>query len=86
MTKKRVGKLTYETNTNSILGRGSFGTVFPGFLEIKGSSHQPVAVKRILNSELEAPFIQREVELMKKVSDHPNILRYICTEKDVDFL
>ena len=84
MTRKKVRNLTYETS--SILGRGSFGTVFSGFLEIKGSHNQSVAVKCVLNSDLEAPFIQREVDLMKKVSDHPNILRYICTEKDVDFL
>jgi len=80
MTTKKVGeRLSYDQK--AILGRGTFGTVFNGFLEILA-----VAVKRIQNSEPEAPFIHREVELMQKAKDHPNILRYICTERDNKFM
>lgn len=86
MTTKTVGNLSYETNTNTVLGKGSFGTVFSGTLLKDDGSYQSVAVKRILNSEPDANDIQREVELMKRVSDHPNILRYICTEADDYFV
>ena len=92
MTMKKVGGfLSYDMKT--ILGRGTFGIVFKGSFEIdsysrdtKEPSSTAVAVKRIQNPEPEAPSIQREVELMKRAGDHPNILRYICTEKDDKFL
>ncbi len=78
-TKKVGGDLSY--NTKQILGRGTFGIVFHGFIEVT-----PVAVKRILKSEPEAPSIELEVELMQKAKYHPNILRYICTERDKTFM
>ena len=90
---KKVGdKLSYDPKT--ILGRGSFGIVFKGLLESKmginsnsrGSIKTAVAVKRFQNSEIEAISLQREVLLMQRAGDHPNILRYICTEKDDDFM
>jgi len=86
MTTKTVGNLSYETNANTVLGKGTFGTVFSGTLLKDDGSYQSVAVKRILNSEPDANDIQREVELMKMVNDHPNILRYICTETDDYFV
>lgn len=86
MALKTVGNLSYDTNADTILGKGSFGTVFPGTMLETSGSCQAVAVKRMLNSEPEAVGIQREVELMKVVSDHPNILRYICTETDDYFV
>ena len=84
MAMKRVGNLSYDMKT--VHGRGRFSTVFHGSLEINNGTSKAVAVKRIQNSEPEAPFIQREVELMQKVSDHPNILLYICTEIDDYFV
>ncbi len=79
-----VGNLVYDTSKK--LGDGSFGTlVFNGFHrdEVK-----PVAVKRVqrLSIRTESNILQREVELMQKASDHSNILRYICTEMDMDHL
>ena len=84
MTTKTVGNLSYETNANAVLGKGTFGTVFSGTLLKDDGSYQ--SVKRILNSEPDANDIQREVELMKMVNDHTNILRYICTETDDYFV
>ena len=82
MTTKQVSELlSYDEGV--VLGRGSFSFVYLGFLK---DNSKTVAVKRIQNSEPEAPFIQREVELMQKVSDHPNILLYICTEIDDYFV
>ena len=79
-----VGNLSYDMKT--VHGRGRFSTVFHGSLEINNGTSKAVAVKRIQNSEPEAPFIQREVELMQKVGDHPNVLRYIYSEMDSNFL
>lgn len=94
MAMKKVGdQLSYDPK--NILGRGSFGIVFKGHLESKmgnnrnssrGSDKRAVAVKRFQNSEIEAIALQREVVLMQRAGDHPNILRYICTEKDDDFM
>ncbi len=86
MTTKKVSRfLSY--NEDIKLGRGSFSYVYQGILENDdGSSSKTVAVKRILNSEQDSPFVQREVELMQMAGDHPNILRYICTEKDEYFV
>ena len=81
----RVGKLKY--NKGKVVGRGSSGTyVFRGFL----GPHEngiPVAVKRMQRSpNLDESLIQREVELLKKANDHPNIIRYIHQESDSNFL
>jgi len=75
----RVGHLSYDPK--SIIGRGSYGTTV-----FKGIHLGPVAVKRILRNEVNDSAIQIEVELMKKAIDHPNILRYYCTEMNDDFL
>jgi len=78
MTAKQVSPLlSYDEGV--ILGRGSFSFVYLGFLK---DNSKTVAVKRIQNSESETHSIRREVELMQRADDHPNILRYICTEKD----
>ena len=65
------------------LGRGSYGTVFRGTL-----NGDPVAVKRIL-WDLDVTVmasIEKEAELLLGVGDHPNILRYLRTEKDKIFM
>lgn len=84
----RVGNTSLSYDPNNIIGRGSCGTtVFQGFHTVFGSD-KPVAVKRIVKSSQHAAesAILREVELMKKVKNHFNILRYICTETDDNFL
>lgn len=43
-----------------------------------------VAVKRILRNPDQD--FAREVKLMLRVVEHPNILRYYCCEMDSDFL
>lgn len=89
MTK--VGKLSIDKGEK--LGQGRFGTVFEGTYSYSGSIFRtskitPVAVKRVLRTQLDEDefFIQREVELMRESGDHPNILRYVCTEMNDDFL
>jgi len=92
MNTKRVGKIIYDPN--KMLGRGSFSLVYSGILELNHNNESrinerplAVAVKRLqYNTQQEANAIQREIELMQKTSDHPNILRYICTEKNIDFV
>ena len=76
-----VGELSY--NRIDIIGEGSYSTVFSGFY-----SSKPVAIKRMLRKYDKDDFaVQlREVELMKKAGDHPNILCVIRTEMNDDFL
>ncbi len=78
-----IGKLIFEKR----IGTGSFGTVFSGF---HSDSRQPVAVKKVYRqhdvNESNRLLRQMETEVMEKASGHPNILGYICTEKDADFL
>ena len=82
-TIRVVGDLSYDTK--NILGEGSFGTlVFSGFYR----NERAITVKRVQKYYLqdELDILQWEVELMNAASDHPNILRYICTEKNDDFV
>ena len=80
-----VGKLNY--NQKKIIGRGSYGTiVFQGFVLGLYEKDRPAAVKRYQRSHVNESLFNWEVELMKKASDHPNILRYIRTERDANFL
>lgn len=81
----RVGKVNY--NQTKVVGRGSYGTyVFRGFLGLH-EYDRPVAVKRMQRGpNLDESLIQREVELMKRASEHPNILRYIRQDSDPIFL
>jgi len=84
-----IGNLRYDPK--KVIGRGNFGVVFRGNYHrvdnISGSGKLEVAVKRILSSNVddEESFL-REVDLMKAAKDHPNILRYICTESNDDFM
>ena len=85
-----VGKLSYDPN--KVLGRGSFGTVFSGFhVYLDKSLFRPakstqVAVKRVEKSIVNEPLFRKEEELMKKANNHPNILKYIHTEINAEFL
>ncbi len=86
MSFVRVRKVKYYADL--IIGRGSFGIVYSGNLRrgIYGGNNEPIAVKRVERGRVDESAIQREVELMVKANDHPNILRYCCTEMNNDFL
>jgi len=94
--RKVSGELRYDPN--DIIGKG-FCTVFSGFYKPKPvgalggflkkdhSLSTPVAVKQIQIANLKnLQEVQNEVDLMIKVKDHPNILRYISKETTIDFL
>lgn len=86
MSTYRVGKVKY--NPDKVIGRGNFGTVFRGILrgDIHGADEKPIAVKRVERIRVDESLIQREVELMQKANDHPNILHYFCTEMNNEFM
>ncbi|KAM6155219.1 serine/threonine-protein kinase/endoribonuclease IRE2 [Rhynchocyon petersi] len=72
-----VGKITF--NPQDVLGRGAGGTfVFRGQFE-----GRPVAVKRLLRECF--GLVRREVQLLQESDQHPNVLRYFCTERDAQF-
>lgn len=87
---KTVGKLRYDLK--NILGRGRFGTVFSGLhVYLDGSLFRsekatPVAVKRVERGFVDDSVLRWEEELLKKIRHHPNILSYIHTEINVEFL
>ncbi|KAF4532401.1 hypothetical protein B566_EDAN003853 [Ephemera danica] len=73
----RVGKI--ELFPDQVLGRGCEGTfVFHGRFE-----GRPVAVKRLLPECFTVA--DREVDLLRESDEHPNVIRYFCTEKDRQF-
>ena len=84
---RTVGKLNLEEQ----IGSGSFGTtVYRG---IHSYSSQPIAVKKVVYRQQSFhvnesnELVQRmEIEVLEKARGHPNILGYICTEIDADFL
>ncbi|KAM3916334.1 serine/threonine-protein kinase/endoribonuclease IRE2 [Leptodactylus fuscus] len=69
-----VGKISFSSK--DVLGRGAGGTfVFRGRFD--GRS---VAVKRILPDSF--ILADREVQLLRESDEHPNVIRYYCTESD----
>eukprot|EP01029_Cantina_marsupialis_P032012 TRINITY_DN943_c0_g1_i7.p1 TRINITY_DN943_c0_g1~~TRINITY_DN943_c0_g1_i7.p1 ORF type:complete len:684 (+),score=94.85 TRINITY_DN943_c0_g1_i7:55-2106(+) len=63
------------------LGKGSHGTtVFEGRLNGK----RTVAVKRMLRSLDE--FAQKEIDLLLRADDHPNVVRYFVAESTATFM
>jgi serine/threonine-protein kinase/endoribonuclease IRE1 len=72
-----VGKIAFSPT--SVLGKGCEGTfVFKGKFE-----GRECAVKRILPECF--AFADREVDLLKESDQHPNVIRYFCTESDGQF-
>ncbi|KAI4494432.1 hypothetical protein M0802_008924 [Mischocyttarus mexicanus] len=70
----KVGKITF--NTGEVLGKGCEGTfVYKG--EFDG---RLVAVKRLLPDCF--TLADREVALLRESDEHPNVVRYFCTEHD----
>lgn len=89
-TIKTMDRLSYDSTV--IIGKGTVGNVFKGSYRknllgaVFGFANLSVAVKRIQKSHLaDETAINREVEPMLQAGDHPNILRYICTEMDDNF-
>ncbi|MGH0169957.1 UNVERIFIED_CONTAM: hypothetical protein FKN15_014692 [Acipenser sinensis] len=73
----RVGNIAF--NPKQVLGHGAEGTiVYKGSFDNRG-----VAVKRILPECFS--FADREVQLLRESDEHPNVIRYFCTEKDRQF-
>lgn len=53
-------------------------------MSIRGQfDNRPVAVKRILPECFS--FADREVQLLRESDEHPNVIRYFCTERDRQF-
>jgi len=96
MMTKVNGELSYDPD--DMIGKGGFGFVFSGFYSqsTPGGAFSifsirppptPVAVKRIQKVDVKnLSKVQHEVETMIKAEDHPNILRYISTQTNNDFL
>ncbi|KAL4648006.1 serine/threonine-protein kinase/endoribonuclease IRE1 [Arapaima gigas] len=53
------------------------------FIKLGQFDNRPVAVKRILPECFS--FADREVQLLRESDEHPNVIRYFCTEKDRQF-
>ncbi|KAI5969920.1 IRE1 [Candida margitis] len=74
---KQKKKLQIENNlviSDKILGYGSHGTVvFEGTFE-----NRPVAVKRMLLDFFD--IANHEVRLLQESDDHPNVIRYFCSQ------
>ena len=83
---EKVGSLlSYDKKI--VLGRGTYSYVYHGFLKNNNGSNKAVAVKRCFQiGEVNTDAIQQEVELMKRAIHHSNILRYISTEMNDDFV
>ncbi|XP_054393230.2 serine/threonine-protein kinase/endoribonuclease IRE1 isoform X2 [Pongo abelii] len=72
-----VGKISFCPK--DVLGHGAEGTiVYRGMFD-----NRDVAVKRILPECFS--FADREVQLLRESDEHPNVIRYFCTEKDRQF-
>ncbi|AAS52213.2 ADR293Cp [Eremothecium gossypii ATCC 10895] len=66
--------------SDKILGYGSSGTVvFQGSFQ-----HRPVAVKRMLIDFFDVA--SHEIKLLAESDDHPNVVRYYCSEVTEKFL
>ena len=61
----------YEVDLNTVLGRGHYATVNLG---VERKSGLQVAVKRIQISKSRVEALKREVEVLRKVGRHPNIV------------
>ena len=74
-----IGQRWFQYNERSLLGSGAMGTVYKGY---DCNSHEPVAIKRVIDRYANNPEIRRrahqEAELMFR---HPNLVEMIgCCE------
>lgn len=76
--KISIGKVSFKSE--SVLGYGSKGTcVFEGYYE----DSQRCAVKRIVSQYIN--IADREVDFLRSLQN-PNLVRYLATEKDAQFI
>ncbi|CAG9803156.1 unnamed protein product [Chironomus riparius] len=71
-----ISEISYDEN--DILGHGSTATVFAGKFQSRD-----VAVKRVPKDK--SKLIEREVDLLLKGDNHPNIVRYFMLAEDPDY-
>ena len=71
-----ISEISY--NENDILGHGSTSTVYAGKFQSRD-----VAVKRVPKDK--SKLIEREVDLLIKGDNHPNIVRYFMLAQDPDY-
>jgi len=78
---KEIGKLRFcqysDQSFESINIKGRFGRVFKGDFE----ETVDVAIERIKKRD----FIV-ELDVIRKAQNHPNIIRYYCSEEDAEFV
>ena len=79
MLKRISDHLSYYRNEE--IGKGTYGVVFRGYFEGFEGNEEPAAVKQIING---VNIDSKEVEVLMELK-HPNILRYLWTEKDDNF-
>ena len=68
----------FKHNKDKELGTGAHGTVYEGSFQ-----GRPIAIKQVLRSFPTS--LCREISIMKKIDQHPNILRYFAKEEDPNF-
>lgn len=77
-----IGPISYDRK--NLLGEGGFGFVFRGtFRDGESGEESTVAVKQIQHGNVNTD--EREVDALKKLRDHPNVIRLYGTEKDEHF-
>jgi len=71
LLKKGPIETYYDVDYENILGRGHYAVVN---LAVNKSTGQKVAVKRIAIAKSRVEALKREVEVLRKVGRHPNIV------------
>lgn len=81
--ERTCGKLIYDQS--HVIGRGSSGVSV--HIGCYGATREKVAAKRFNKTFItDVSVILREVEVMKRANNHPNILRFFGSEMDENFL
>ena len=70
-------KLHYCRRDSVFCPSGRFGSIFKGTFE----GTVDVSIRRILKTDFTV-----ELNVLRKTQSHPNILRYYCSEEDVEFM
>lgn len=74
---ENVGKISFQRTAE--LGRGYGGTlVCRGHFEKRN-----VAVKILSKNYYK--FFHREVSILQNIDSHPNVVRYFCSEEDINY-
>ncbi len=86
-TNKIVGALSFDSKP---IGKGKYGTVYKGFYRScnvldEAGQLKPVAVKR-LEKSIDDSTIEQEVKNMQMAGDHPNIVSFIHSEMNDEYV